>query len=192
MTRVLDELLPAPDVAERHERLVPASPDRVHAAVRELTLREVPVVAVLAAVRSVPELVVRRGRGLRTGVGRPLVQQALDAGFTVLHDEPADELVLGLIGQPWRPGGRVVRAGRAEFSTFAEPGFVRAAMSVVLTATDGGTRVVTETRVLATDPGARAAFARYWRVVGPFSGLIRVVLLRGLAGRAGRPPAGRA
>ena len=46
----LDEFLPAPDVTERHGRLVHATPDRVDAAVRALTLREVPVVAALAAV----------------------------------------------------------------------------------------------------------------------------------------------
>ena len=186
MTTVLEELLPAPDAAERHERLVHASPEQVDAAVRALTLRDVPVVAVLAAVRSLPDLVVRRGRRPAPAPVRPLLQRARDVGFTVLHDAPGDELVLGLVGQPWRAGGRVVRTDRAQFAAFAEPGFVRAAMSVVLTATGGGTRLVTETRVDATDPGARAAFARYWRVVGPFSGLIRVVLLRGIAVRAER------
>ena len=180
----LDELLPAPDVTERHGRLVHAGPDRVDAAVRALTLREVPVVAALAAVRSLPELALRR-RVPTAAVDQPLVEQALTAGFTVLHDAPGDELVLGLIAQMWRPGGAVVRAAdRAEFAAFARPGFVRAVMNVRLTAVDGGTLVATETRVRATDAAARRAFGRYWRVVGPFSGLIRLVLLRGVAVRA--------
>jgi hypothetical protein len=37
--------------------------------------------------------------------------------------------------------------------------------------------VITETRVLATDDGARQAFTRYWRVVYPGSALIRVLWL---------------
>jgi hypothetical protein len=36
----------------------------------------------------------------------------------------------------------------------------------------------TETRVQAVDDAALRAFRRYWRVVGPFSGLIRRRWLR--------------
>jgi hypothetical protein len=183
MASTLDHLLPAPDVSERHGRLVRATPDQADAAVRALTLREVPVVAVLAAVRSLPELAVRRRTP--TAADRPLVDQARAAGFTVLYDVPGEELVLGLIAQMWRPGGQVVRATTpAEFTAFAGPGFVRAVMNVRFTAVDGGTLVATETRARATDAASRRAFGRYWRVIGPFSALIRVVLLRGVAARA--------
>ena len=183
MASTLDHLLPAPDVSERHGRLVRATPDRADAALRALTLREVPVVALLTAVRSLPELAARRR--VPAAVDQPLVEQALAAGFTVLHDVPGEELVLGLIAQVWRPGGEVVRAATpAEFTAFAAPGFVRAVMNVRLTAVDGGTLVATETRVRATDAAARRAFGRYWRLIAPFSGLIRVLLLRGLAVRA--------
>jgi len=34
------------------------------------------------------------------------------------------------------------------------------------------------------DPRSRRKFARYWRVVGPFSGLIRTSLLRAAKRRA--------
>jgi hypothetical protein len=160
--------------------------------VRALTLREVPVVALLTAVRSLPELAARRRRRLLATTDRPLLRQALAAGFTVLHDVPG-EVVLGLIGQVWRPGGQVVRpAGPAEFRDFADPGFVKAAMVVTVTAAPGGTRVDTETRARATDPAARRAFGRYWLVVGPFSGLIRRLLLRGIAARAEAEPAEQA
>ena len=187
----LDQLLPHPDVVERHTRLVRATPARADAAVRTLTPREVPLVTLLAAVRSLPDRATRRGAARVSSTGRPLVEQALAAGFTVLHDVPGEELVLGLIAQMWRPGGQVVRpAGRAEFLGFAEPGFVKAAMVVRVTPQDGGTRVDTETRVRATDPGARRAFGRYWRLVGPFSSLIRHLLLRGIASRAEAPAPG--
>lgn len=189
----LDELLPHPDVVERHSRLVRATPARADAAVRALTLREVPLVAVLIAVRSLPDLPGRRRRSPSSGAGRPLLEQAMAVGFTVLDDVPGEQVVLGLIAQMWRPGGQVVRpAGRTGFLEFAEPGFAKAAMVVRVTPQDGGARVDTETRVRATDPGARRAFGRYWRLIGPFSGLIRVLLLRGVAARAERPPAERA
>ena len=189
----LDDLLPHPDVVERHSRLVRATPARADAAVRALTLREVPLVAVLTAVRSLPDLPGRRRRSPSSGAGRPLLEQAVAAGFTVLDDVPGEQVVLGLIAQMWRPGGQVVRpAGRTGFLEFAEPGFAKAAMVVQVTPQDGGTRVDTETRVRATDPGARRAFARYWLLIGPFSGLIRHLLLRGIAARAEAPAAGTA
>jgi hypothetical protein len=37
----------------------------------------------------------------------------------------------------------------------------------------GCSLLVTETRVAAVDEHARRAFLRYWRLVGPFSRLIR-------------------
>lgn len=39
-------------------------------------------------------------------------------------------------------------------------------------------RGATETRVQCLDTASRRSFRRYWRVVGPFSGLIRWVMLR--------------
>ena len=44
----------------------------------------------------------------------------------------------------------------------------------------------TETRVHVADPAARRAFRRYWLVVRPFSGLIRILYLRAVRRRAER------
>jgi len=188
----LDDVLPHPEVAERHERLVRAPLDRTEAAVRGLTLRDVPGVAVLVAARAIPALVARRGRGLRDP-GRPLLDQAVASGFSVLADVPGQGVVLGLVGRFWRPDADPVRiAGLPEFLDVSVPGAAKGVIGFTLTAQGDGTRVVTETRVQTGDPGARRAFARYWRVIGPFSGLIRVLLLRAVADRAERQPAERA
>ena len=42
----------------------------------------------------------------------------------------------------------------------------------------------TETRVLCADAAALRSFRRYWLVVGPFSGLIRILMLRAIAATA--------
>jgi hypothetical protein len=42
----------------------------------------------------------------------------------------------------------------------------------------------TETRVHVADPAARRKFRRYWFVIRPFSGLIRILLLRAARRRA--------
>ena len=82
------------------------------------------------------------------------------------------EVVFGVAGTPWRRGGRM-----QPFSQ-AGPGTVRVAVSFVA---DGG-RLSTETRIEAVDDAARRAFLRYWRVIGPFSALIRRRWLKQIAG----------
>jgi hypothetical protein len=42
----------------------------------------------------------------------------------------------------------------------------------------------TETRVHVGDPASRRRFRRYWLVIRPFSGLIRILLLRAARRRA--------
>ena len=82
------------------------------------------------------------------------------------------EVVFGAAGTPWRPGG-----GIRPFAE-ARPGTVRVAVNFL----SDGPRLSTETRIEGVDDAARRAFLRYWRVVGPFSALIRRRWLRQIAG----------
>jgi hypothetical protein len=58
-------------------------------------------------------------------------------------------------------------------------------ISRMLTAA-GGSRFETETRIQGTGPGARRRFARYWRIVGIGSALIRRDVLPAARRRAER------
>ena len=115
----------------------------------------------------------------------------LDFGFTLLAEDPGRELVAGAVAQMW---GRGVREARirdgAEFVGFDRPGYVKVAMNFLLVEEEGGTRIETETRVLATDAQSRKRFARYWRLIHPGSGAIRRAWLRAIARRAERSVAG--
>jgi hypothetical protein len=138
---------------------------------------------VLAAVRARP-LLFRRGRP-------PLQPKAtldgfLRAGFVRLDESPGEELVLGLAGRFWRPAAEIVRLTPDEFRTFRRPGNALAVWNFRLEDEDGGVRLTTETRVRCVDEAARRSFLRYWRVVGPFSGLIRVRMLRSIRRTAER------
>ena len=95
------------------------------------------------------------------------------AGFTLLHERPGSEIVLGLTGRFWRPSGGLVRLTPAEFASFAAPGSAQAVWNFRVAPAGRGSLISTETRVRGTDAAARRAFRRYWRVVGPFSALIR-------------------
>jgi hypothetical protein len=175
----LDEALPAYDFRERHARRIAAPPQRVDEAVRAVTLGDMPVARLLFAIRSVPGRA--RGRTRRTRpTDVPLLERALRLGFGLLGDEPGVEVVVGMMGQPWKLAGGEWRLfdRPEEFVAFAEPGFVKAAMNFRFEPEASGTLLTTETRILATDDLSRRRFRRYWLVIRPGSGLIRRDWLR--------------
>jgi hypothetical protein len=165
---LLSEVLPEYDFRERHARRIDAPPDRVFAAVRELSADDSPVVRLLFLLR-----------GLRGDTARPIFEQMERFGFEVVAEEPGGELVVAAIGQPWKLRGGARPRG-VDFRTFAEPGYAKMALNWRLV--DG--TLSTETRVRLTDAHARRAFRRYWLVIRPFSGLIRRAWLRAIARRA--------
>jgi hypothetical protein len=163
---LLDDVLPRWHVRERHTIEVDAAPERVFAAVREATFGEMPLARALF-----------RLRGMGAATARPLFEQ-LPAGFAVLAEEIGRELVVGGLGQPWKPLGG--RSPRADFASFDEPGFAKMAMSLRL---DGST-LSTETRVLVTDSASRRKFLVYWVAIRAGSGLIRRSWLKAIKRRA--------
>jgi len=163
----LDRLLPSWDWRERHERRLPVAAEQALAA--------------FLATPAAPDGVVRallRLRGLRTGMS---IEDAMaHMGFQELYRSPT-EVVLGAVGAPWRPGG-AIRPFVAD-----EPQTVRIAMDVRAEPAAEGCVLSTETRIGAADGDARRAFGRYWRLVGPFSALIRRRWLAAAERTARRP-----
>jgi hypothetical protein len=106
-------------------------------------------------------------------------------GFTVLEEVPGEELVLGVAGRFWRYDGDLRRiADREAFIAFSEDGCVKGAWNLrVEAAESGGSVLTTETRIRTFGSAAHRKFRLYWIFVGPFSGLIRRGLLRGVRRR---------
>ena len=153
----LDAYLPSYDFATRHEVEVDAPPDLADRALRELTFREIPLVRAL---------LLARGLGLRRADDSVLA--AMVPRATVLEDVPGKRVVLSLSGRFWRLRGKGEEAPATAVVDFrARPG-----------------ALTTETRVHVPDPASRRRFARYWRVVRPFSRLIRAQVLRAAKRRA--------
>jgi hypothetical protein len=157
--RALDVVLPEFDHNEVHAIELDADPERA--------------VASFLDTPAAPGLVVRmlfRLPGVRT---RPTIEALLTGiGFSLLSRTPT-EVVVGGAGRPWTARGGIqasrtrARARYGSPSTFARRRSKR-----------GRCVLSTETRVQGVDDAARGAFRRYWRVVGPFSGLIRRRWLR--------------
>jgi hypothetical protein len=187
---LLDGLLPRYDFNEVHARVVAAPPDPVFAAMKAVTLREMPLVRLLFALRSVPARLAGR-RGLPLAGDEPLFAQMLEFGFTLLAEAPGREVVAGGVAQMWKRGGKAASiTDGEEFAAFDRPGYVKVALNFLLVEQDGGTRLETETRVLATDANSYEGFARYWRLIRPGSAAIRSVWLRAIARRAERTRGG--
>jgi hypothetical protein len=158
----IEALLPNPDVVTRHEITLPLPPERA--------------LDVALATPARPDGVVRMLfllRGLR-----PDSRGTLGSIFPRLELTPT-EAVFGFSGRPWRPTG----GGLGSFED-ARAGSVRMALGFRAEPVGEGSRLVTETRVAAVDDRARRAFRRYWRVVGPFSGLVRKRWLAAVGKRA--------
>ena len=174
---LLDAWLPEFDVSKRHAIRIPAPTERVYRELLRYDFGDSIVTAVLMGLRGYGF------RRKRTGASRgsTLPERLERFAFTLLDEKPGEELVFGLVGKFWRPDGGLRRLSRDEFTAFREPGFAKAAWNLRLDPVPGSTCVLsTETRVRCLGKSARRKFVVYWRVVEPFSGLIRWSLLKGV------------
>jgi hypothetical protein len=153
----LDTYLPSYEFSTRHEIAVQADAEAADRALRKVTFKDVPLVRAL---------LFARGLGLRRPTDNVLATMIPRA--SVLEDVRGEGMVVSLSGQFWRVRGRG-----------PEP----PADAVVDFRAHAGA-LTTETRVHISDPESRRRFARYWRIVRPFSGLIRSQVLRAAKRRA--------
>jgi hypothetical protein len=166
---------------ERHQRSTDAAPHSLLAAAEQLTWADVPVLRALMRVRTAGRVPHHPDQRILDGMS--------GIGFAVLH-RSGDELVIGAVGRPWRPGGAgappllALDEPAATFTEFDAPGWAK--MIANFRVVDG--ELSTETRVLLTDDRSRRAFGRYWLLIHPFSALIRRRWLAAIARRASRSP----
>ena len=156
---LIDDVLPQFDAHEVHSIVlrVPAE--------QAIELALATPVAADPLVRTLFRL---RGLAGRGTIGEALTRLGLD------ELARADgEIVFGAAGAPWRRGG-----GIHPFAS-VRPGQV----PIVTDFRADGERLTTETRILAIDDATRRSFRRHWRVVGPFSALIRRRWLAAIAKR---------
>jgi hypothetical protein len=187
MAGTLDRILPTYHHRETHGRYADASAADVWSAVRDVSWAELLLARPLLALRALPARL--------TGSTPPWQQPGPivdNLPIPLVAEEPGDELVFGGALRPWRIGDeRPPALDRDGFLRFTAPGWVKVAMDIRLAPERNGTRLSTETRIQATDQRARRAFAAYWFVVRPGSGLVRRELLRAIARSAEkREPAG--
>jgi hypothetical protein len=184
---LLDGVLLRFDASEVHDVWVPAPPEVVFSAVKDVTVREVRLLLPLMALRGLPRLLARRP-GFRPARSAPVLDEFLRVGFVLLGERPGAEIATGAVGRFWRLAGNEPTSlrTREDFVAFAEPGYAKAAMAFLVRREGDGSRVITETRVAGTSPDATRALLRYWRMIRLGSGAIRRSWLAAIRRRAVR------
>jgi hypothetical protein len=158
----LDEIMPRWQFVERHEIRIAAPPERIYAAIRNVTASEIRFFQLLTSVRCMGRCREKESI-LHAPADKPILDVAVGSGFRMLADDAPRELVIG---------------SRVAPRTFAVMNFH----------VDGDGLVTTETRVFSQTNSARRKFAIYWRFIRPGSGIIRRSWLEAIKRRAEAQP----
>ena len=180
---LLDRFMPSYDIAERHHIRVAAPAAVTLASAQDMDLLHSPSVRVIIKAR---ELILgakpddrRRPRGLLAEV------QSL--GWGVLAEVPGRETVVGGVTRPWEANPTFRALLPDEFLAFSEPDYVKIVWTLRADPVGAAESIFrTETRVMTTDPAARAKFRRYWSFLSPGIILIRWISLGPLKAEAER------
>lgn len=158
----IEAFMPLYNFHERHEITIKAPPEVIYRKIQELDLNKSWLIRILF-----------RMRGLKSASF-----QDIKNTFTVLLEIPDQEIVLGLVARPWTIKGGLVKISAENFLKFNDPNYIKGTWNFCLAPKKEGTRVITETRIQSTDQESKKKFGRYWFFIRPFSGLIRLEILR--------------
>lgn len=180
---LLDRFMPAYEVVDRHYVHVDAPAAVALAAAQDMDLLHSPLVRAII-----------RGRELILGAKpddrlrpRGLLAEVQSLGWGVLAEVPGREIVVGGVTKPWEPNPAFRALPPDEFPAFSEPDCVKIVWTLRADPVGAAESIFrTETRVMTTDPAARAKFRRYWSFLSPGIVLIRWLSLGPLKAEAER------
>lgn len=166
MKLLIDNFLPQYQFSERHHTMVQAPLNRVYTSLTTCDMGRSKAIRTLFRLRGLP--------------GAELTIEGLKyTGFQILGSVPNREVVIGLIGRFWKRSGDMVTIPPEDFSDFNTPGYAKAALNFTIEPLSGNrVRLVTETRIFCNTKASRNLFRAYWTVIRPFSGWIRMEMLR--------------
>jgi hypothetical protein len=180
---LIDDFLPAYDVTEYHELEIHAPLEKVYEAVLNLNLSGSKIVRLLLALRGMPALLRKSDEAAEEPCFN--LQGLLQSGFVPLGKAPQKELLLGLVGKFWKPTGNILKINPEDFQAFNKQGFAKAVWNFAIDEqAPDKIRLSTETRVFCLDRWSRRRFHFYWFFIRPFSGLIRMEMLRAIRRQA--------
>jgi hypothetical protein len=170
-TMLIDKFLPDYDFVETHSIYIRAGAADIYLAANEVDFTDSFIIRWLF-----------RLRGLST---ESVTMESLTRSrFEVLGEAVNREVVLGIIGKFWTLHGDLKKLNAKAFTEFDTAGYAKAVWNFSLEPNANGTRLSTETRIKCIDVDSRRRFGFYWKFIQPFSGLIRMEMLRAIRNRA--------
>lgn len=168
---LIDEFLAEYDFEEKHSIAINADAATVYEAAQNANFGESWIVRTLLTLRgmSVDALTLKNLRYSK---------------FRILGERPASELLIGLAGKFWTPWGDLQDVNADNFKAFDKSGYAKAVWNFSLNDEGENTRLTTETRIKCLDESSRRRFGFYWAFIQPFSGLIRMEMLKTIKQRA--------
>jgi len=162
---LIDDFLPEYDFVETHSIAIDADAASVFKAANEVDFSD--------------SFIVRWLLRLRGMSGEAVSLRNLEySKFKILGEVVNKEVLIGLAGRFWTPGGDMQKVDATNFREFEKPGYAKAVWNFSLDDTSNETRLTTETRIKCLDNGSRRSFGFYWTFIQPFSGLIRMEMLK--------------
>ena len=180
---VLDDIMPEYQFFERHSARIHARPEQVMQAVRESTFGDMKSLVTLLKIRGAVLRIHDTGGFLQD----KRVLDAFSASGYLFGGSEHEIVMFGVwnVRANRRPEVRTLQ----EFADDREQGGVKIAYDFNVEDAGGGwSTISTETRVLALDDFTARGMGRYWRLIVPGSGLLRLQWLEGIKKRAESMP----
>lgn len=176
----LDYYIPECHFSEKHNIFINATAKEVYNAACNLNLGKSGIVRLLFKIRGI-YAIFSPGKQNKQPV-RLSINDFIKNEFVTLEKVENREIVIGSIGKFWTPSLEKVNClSASHFIKFDQPDYCKVAANFLLDENPGGGIVLsTETRVSCLGYRAKIKFGLYWLVIRPFSGLIRIIMLRSI------------
>jgi hypothetical protein len=163
-----EKYLPVFHFSEKHRIKISQTPEKIFPLANKLDFSRSRVIRFLFALRGLPATMMNK-EGLSRG------------RFIELECIDNSEIIIGLIGQFWKPTGKLQKFEAHEFLSFQRPGFLKACWNFqLIPQSETLTILETETRIQCLDKNALKKFSWYWFFIRPFSGMIRLQILKSI------------
>jgi hypothetical protein len=164
---LIDKYLPEFDFNERHSITIVSDRQTISSVLENFDFSSSRIIRFLFWLRGMPSK-------------KLSIERLTRDGFIELERTKNDEIVIGLIGQFWKPKGNLQKFEPLEFISFRKPSFLKGVWNFKIGDHADSCLLSTETRVYCTDNLSKRRFSKYWLFVKPFSGLIRMEMLRAI------------
>ena len=168
-----DTFLPQFQFSEKHSILISTTPKKIFPNIVTLNASSSWIIRALLLLRGIPA---------STGDG---IDGWKKMGFVLLDYHDNKEIILGLIGQFWKANGAIQRCTVEEFQSFKNTAFAKATWNFeIIPQGENKCVLQTETRIYGPDEKVRKNFKRYWTLIQPFSGIIRMQMLKAIKNKS--------